>query len=165
MANGAVPWAMRLTMDCTAIVCRLCFDSEGLFHVLDFSSHPTFFRRCFFRRSHGAVQSECVGPAVPLDQARAEMAVGRAVLVDVREPSEHAQGVVQGARLLPMSQFAARASEVASDKNAPLLLICQTQNRSKNLAETLKAQGYTQVRYVVGGMREWTQRGLPVVKP
>lgn len=103
--------------------------------------------------------------AVPLDQARAEMAVGRAVLVDVREPSEHAQGVVQGARLLPMSQFAARASEVASDKNAPLLLICQTQNRSKNLAETLKAQGYTQVRYVVGGMREWTQRGLPVVKP
>ncbi len=103
--------------------------------------------------------------AVPLEQARAEMAAGRAVLVDVREPSEHAQGVAQGARLLPMSQFAARASEVASDKNAPLLLICQTQNRSRNLAETLKAQGYTRVRYVSGGMREWTQRGLPVVKP
>lgn len=119
----------------------------------------------FFGAVMALFSLNALAQAVPLDQARAEIAAGRVVLVDVREPSEHAQGVVQGARLLPMSQFAARASEVASDKNAPLLLICQTQNRSKNLAETLKAQGYTQVRYVVGGMREWTQRGLPIVRP
>ncbi len=106
-----------------------------------------------------------VAQGVPLDLARVEWGTGRAVLVDVREADEQTAGVVQGARLLPMSQIRGHTSEVLADKNAPLLLICQTQNRSRNLAQTLKEQGYTQVRYVQGGMREWTQRGLPLVKP
>jgi rhodanese-related sulfurtransferase len=111
------------------------------------------------------VSQHAAAQAVPLEQARTELEAGRVVLIDVRETAEQAAGVVPGARLLPMSQITGHAAEVLADKNAPLLLICQTQNRSKNLAQTLKEQGYTQVRYVTGGMREWTQRGLPMVKP
>ena len=31
--------------------------------------------------------------------------------------------------------------------------------------QALREQGYTNVRYVEGGMSEWARRGLPLVKP
>jgi rhodanese-related sulfurtransferase len=133
--------------------------------LLTLSSFLHVARRILLGAMLTAFNLHALAQAVSLDQARAEIQAGRAVLVDVRESSEQAGGVVQGARLVPMSQFSSRVSELASDKNAPLLLICQTQNRSRTLTQTLKEQGYTRVRYVTGGMREWSQRGLPVVKP
>jgi len=44
-------------------------------------------------------------PQVSLEQARAEHEAGRIMLIDIREPKEHATGVAAGARLLPMSQL------------------------------------------------------------
>ena len=45
---------------------------------------------------------------VSLDEGRALLESGGAVLVDIREPSEHAHGVAPGMVLLPMSQLPAR---------------------------------------------------------
>jgi rhodanese-related sulfurtransferase len=103
--------------------------------------------------------------AVSIDTARAEVAAGRAILIDIREPHEHASGIAQGARLLPSSQLAARWSEIPKD-GAPVYLVCATQNRSRAALRALRERGpYANVRYVSGGMSEWTRRGLPVVKP
>ena len=101
--------------------------------------------------------------SVSLDQARAEHASGMALLVDIREPDEHATGVAPGARLLPMRQLASRLAELPRDR--PVLLICNTQNRSRASLETLRARGWTNLRYVDGGMREWNRRGWMTVKP
>ena len=101
--------------------------------------------------------------AVSLDQARAEHQAGQALLVDIREPDEHATGVAPGARLLPMRQLPARLAELPRDK--PVLLICNTQNRSRATLDALRAQGWTNLRYVDGGMSEWVRRGWPTVKP
>ncbi len=86
-----------------------------------------------------------------------------AVVFDIREPSEHAAGVADGARLLPMSQIGQRLAEIPKDQ--PVLLVCNTQNRSSKVAEALKQRGYSQVQFVNGGMSSWAQRGLPMVKP
>ena len=43
---------------------------------------------------------------VSLDTARAEFEAGRAVLIDIREPAEHATGVAAGAQLLPSASSA-----------------------------------------------------------
>lgn len=101
--------------------------------------------------------------AVSLDQARAEHQAGQALLVDIREPDEHATGVAPGARLLPMRQLPARLADLPRDK--PVLLICNTQNRSRATLDALRAQGWTNLRYVDGGMSEWVRRGWPTVKP
>jgi rhodanese-related sulfurtransferase len=45
------------------------------------------------------------------------------------------------------------------------LLICNTQNRSRAVTEALQEQGFTNIRYVDGGMSEWARRGWPMVKP
>ena len=103
--------------------------------------------------------------AVTLDIARAELAAGRATLVDVREPAEHAAGVVAGARLIPLQQLGARMQEIPARPDEPVLLICHTQSRSSAALRALRERGYANVRFVQGGMSEWMRRGWPMVKP
>ncbi len=107
--------------------------------------------------------SSAQGAAVTLEQARAEHEGGRALLVDIREPEEHATGVTAGALLLPMRQLSNRIAELPRDR--PVLLICNTQNRSRATFDALRGRGYTNLRYVNGGMSEWVRRGWPVIKP
>jgi rhodanese-related sulfurtransferase len=103
--------------------------------------------------------------AIGLEAARAEFEAGRAILIDIREPQEHASGVAAGARLLPMRQLATRLAEIPADPDRPVLLICNTQNRSRATLQALRARGYGHVRYVEGGMSEWARRGWPMVAP
>ncbi len=103
------------------------------------------------------------GDSTTLDEARRLHESGAAMLIDLRERDEHATGVAAGARLLPMSQLGRRASEIPRDK--PVLLICNTQNRSRRAHQALKDAGWTNLRYVHGGMSEWAKRGWPMVKP
>jgi rhodanese-related sulfurtransferase len=103
--------------------------------------------------------------SVTLDLARTELETGKSTVIDIREPQEHAGGVAPGAQLLPMRQLAARLGEIPSDPKRPVLLICNTQNRSGATLKFLREKGYTNVRYVQGGMSEWTRRGWPLVPP
>lgn len=105
------------------------------------------------------------GPAVSLEAARAAFEAGKVTLIDIREPEEHATGVAAGALLLPMRQLAARLNDIPKDSSRPVLLICNTQNRSRAVQQALKERGYHHVQYVNGGMSEWARRGWPMVKP
>lgn len=102
---------------------------------------------------------------VSLETARAELEAGRAIVFDIREPVEHASGVAPGMRLLPMRQLGARLDEIPTDPEQPVLLICNTQNRSRATLQALRERGYRHVRYVEGGMSEWARRGWPMVPP
>jgi rhodanese-related sulfurtransferase len=133
-----------------------------------FFNHPSF-TRCgvafFFAVVLQACSPETDLPNVSLDQARAELEDGKAMVIDIREAQEHATGVAQGVVLLPMSQVAQRVSEIPKQADQPVLLICNTQNRSRAVTEALQEQGFTNIRYVNGGMSEWAKRGWPMVKP
>jgi rhodanese-related sulfurtransferase len=113
----------------------------------------------------GCGQTEASTDVVNLETARAEHEAGRAVLIDIREPEEHATGVAAGARLLPMRQLNQRLHEIPTRADQPVLLICNTQNRSSATLRALRERGYAHLRYVAGGMSEWARRGWPMVKP
>ena len=106
---------------------------------------------------------------ISLDDARRLHEAAQAVLIDIREPAEHATGVAAGALLIPMSQLGKRVQEIPLASDMPVLLICNTQNRSSNVLRSLRQQlgeqRYAHVRYVNGGMSEWAKRGWPMVKP
>ncbi len=113
-----------------------------------------------------------LGPAfaedlsVNLETARHELESGHSLVFDIREPMEHATGVAANTRLLPMSQLRQRLAEIPNDPAKPVLLICNTQNRSSRTLKALRETGgYTNVRFVEGGMSEWAKRGWPMVKP
>lgn len=119
----------------------------------------------FALAASGMVYAAAGTDSVDLDTARAEFSAGRAILIDIREPDEHARGVAAGARLLPMRQLSQRLGEIPTDPQLPVLLICNTQNRSSATLRALRERGYPHVRYVEGGMSEWVKRGWPVVAP
>ncbi len=102
---------------------------------------------------------------VSLEAAREALDKSSAIVIDIREPSEHATGVAKGAKLIPMSQLSQRIKEVPQSPDQPVLLICNTQNRSSRVAEQLRAAGYSNISYVNGGMSQWAIRNWPMVKP
>ncbi|HRE12955.1 MAG TPA: rhodanese-like domain-containing protein [Usitatibacteraceae bacterium] len=105
-------------------------------------------------------------PFVSLEEARAKFEAGQVVLIDIREPREHAMGVAAGAKLLPLSQVNQRVAEIPTDPSKPVYIICNSQNRSSALLKSLRgAGGYDHVQFVNGGMSEWARRGWPMVKP
>ena len=90
--------------------------------VMNFPFAPALGRRHFSAALFLTTLSLSIGSraagdpdAVTLETARADLEAGRVVLIDVREPSEHATGVAAGARLLPMSQLSARVGEIPLD--------------------------------------------------
>ncbi|GAB3257566.1 hypothetical protein GCM10027425_18680 [Alteromonas gracilis] len=95
---------------------------------------------------------------VTVDQLRTAIDEG-AVLIDVRESGEYAEGHVPGARLMPMSRLAARLDEL--DRSRPVHVICRSGNRSGAMVDLLVAQGF-EARNVVGGTQAWADAGLPI---
>ena len=83
-----------------------------------------------------------------LDRCRA---TAGAVLLDVREPDEYADGHIPGSRNLPLSAIDT-AEILAPDRDAPLFVYCLSGARSAQAVARLKAMGYRQVENI-GGIR------------
>jgi len=73
---------------------------------------------------------------VSLEEGRQLFESKQVLMFDIREPKEHATGVASGAVLLPMSQLNQRLGEIPKDPAQPVLLICNTQNRSGKVAQS-----------------------------
>jgi rhodanese-related sulfurtransferase len=117
-----------------------------------------------------ALNSACSEPVnsadrVTLMQARADHEAGKVMLVDIRETREHKTGVAAGAILLPMSELGEKISLIPKETDQPVLLICNTQNRSQATLKKLKQAGYENIRFVEGGMSQWAAQGWPMVAP
>ena len=94
---------------------------------------------------------------------------GEALVVDVREPAEFAQGHLLGAVNLPRGvlEFQIRAHPAIAGRTTgssalPLLLYCLTGGRSALAADSLGQLGFEDVRSLAGGLQAWRNAGLPV---
>jgi rhodanese-related sulfurtransferase len=83
-------------------------------------------------------------------------------VVDVRGADEFVGplGHIAGARLLPLGELEARASELTSDR--PLLMVCRSGNRSGIACQKLAELGVPGAINLGGGMIAWNEAGLPV---
>ena len=86
-------------------------------------------------------------------------------LIDVREAHERVTGMAEGADGIDRATLEAAPQRHAPDRDAPLLLICQTGRRSMQTADALAALGYTALASVAGGTSAWQAEGLPTVLP
>ena len=115
--------------------------------------------------------STLVAAEVPkIDAATAAklVAEGKAVLVDVREPSEWAESGVAGpAALLPKSEFDAGQAGAWKDFLAKVgdkqvITYCRSGRRSDAVAAALAEKGLKVAN--AGGFKAWQDAGLPVRK-
>jgi glyoxylase-like metal-dependent hydrolase (beta-lactamase superfamily II)/rhodanese-related sulfurtransferase len=100
------------------------------------------------------------GAVREVDQNELEARSPEAVLLDVREPQEFANGHVPGALNLPQADLATRLSEVPRDR--PIYLICQGGFRSLRAAQFLAQMGFTEVASVSGGTEAWVAAKKPI---
>lgn len=87
-----------------------------------------------------------------------------AVILDVREPAETAQGHIARAKLIPLGQLSGRLNELEKFKAKPIIVACRSGNRSANACGILMKHGFSNVYNLAGGMNAWTQANLPVEK-
>jgi rhodanese-related sulfurtransferase len=100
--------------------------------------------------------------ADPLDQVKAAVESGKAVLVDVREQGEWDLGHLKDARLVPLSALSKEGAVVPADlpKDKPVYLHCRSGARCLKAAEILKPLGYD-VRPLKAGFGELVKSGFP----
>ena len=84
-------------------------------------------------------------------------------VVDVRNPGEQEQGVVEGARCIPLPRLLDRVGEL--DRSRPVVVYCAGGYRSSTAASLLRAFGYSPVADILGGFDAWASAGLPVTRP
>ena len=88
----------------------------------------------------------------------------RAVVVDVSEAEEFAQGHVGGAKNVPLSQMEQRLPEVVKNKTLPLILTCPSGARASRALAVAKKLGYEKAQVLAGGLKAWKEANLPVEK-
>ena len=76
------------------------------------------------------------------------------LLLDVREPGEHALDAIDGDRLVPLGQLANRLEELPRDR--PIITYCATGVRSSVTYFALRQLGYEDVGVFTGSFVEWS---------
>jgi rhodanese-related sulfurtransferase len=87
-----------------------------------------------------------------------------ALVLDVREDKELADGRLPNALHVPLSQLGARAGELARSAKRPVIVYCDRGVRARGAAGVLGKQGFERVYLLRGGFRAWRDAGLPVHK-
>jgi rhodanese-related sulfurtransferase len=107
-------------------------------------------------------QIETVSP----HEAAEEMTAGRAVFLDVREPTEwetHIKGAVQVPRgiLESAADPTSPAHQPGLDPAGRVIVYCRSGARAALATVTLKTMGYENVANLGGGINAWKEAGLP----
>jgi adenylyltransferase/sulfurtransferase len=88
--------------------------------------------------------------------------LGQVLLIDVREPDEFEICRIAGAEPIPMRQIPEHVSTLPKDKH--LLIHCHHGGRSLRVTQYLRANGFTAVTNVAGGIDAWAQTFDPAMR-
>jgi len=78
------------------------------------------------------------------------------ILLDVREPEEFEICQLEGALLVPYSEFAEHIDDFDQDKN--YIVHCKLGGRSSKACEALIEKGFKDVTNLSGGIIEWANQ-------
>ena len=124
--------------------CRLCGDHPDIHSV----SNPetTASATCAFTPEH--MESITTAELRTLLAGNFE-----GLLLDVREPAEHAVAHIEGARLIPLKTLPDELDSLPRDRE--ILIHCKAGGRSAKAVQLLLDHGFTNVKNVTGGMDAW----------
>lgn len=81
-------------------------------------------------------------------------------LLDVREREEYADAHIPESVLIPLGQLSHKLSSIPKD--ATIIAVCRSGNRSGVAADMLRRAGYSNVLNLRGGIIAWAGAGLPI---
>ena len=86
------------------------------------------------------------------------------VFVDLRDNAEFSRGHVVDALNIPAGKLDSRLAELESYRDKPVILVCKMGQHSGGVGKKLNEKGFNRVYRMSGGMMEWSNMQLPVVK-
>jgi len=87
-----------------------------------------------------------------------------ALVVDVRDPNEYSQGHIARAVNMPHGSLATRLKEIEKHKEKPVVLACKMGQHAGAAGTVLRKAGFKQVARLKGGIAEWRNQNMPVVR-
>ena len=87
-----------------------------------------------------------------------------ALVLDVREAKELADGKLPNAVHIPLSELDRRVGEIAKHTARPVVTYCARGQRSRAAGNALAKAGFKDVYHLTGGLAAWRGAGLPVEK-
>ena len=88
----------------------------------------------------------------------------KAVVVDIRDRKEFEAGHIVDAVNIPYASLEGRIDELASYKERPIVLACKMGQHSGAAGTLLKKNGFDNVSRLTGGIMEWRNQSMSVVK-
>ena len=87
-----------------------------------------------------------------------------ALLLDVRNQAEFDSGHILDARHVPQDQLASSTEALKKYREKVVIACCESGMRSGAAARVLRAQGFTKVVNLQGGLQAWRADNLPLVR-
>lgn len=87
-----------------------------------------------------------------------------ALVLDVRDRKEFEAGHIVDAVNIPHSSLETRLDELTKYQNRPIIVACRMGQHAGAAGTLLRKNGYETVTRLTGGMTEWRNQNLPVVK-
>lgn len=108
---------------------------------------------------HRATGSGAVGPTEAV-----LMANQGALMLDVRNDEQFAEGHIIDARHVRGSDLESSVDTLKKYKEKPVIVYCDTGATSAAATRLLKGKGFTKVVNLRGGLQAWKQENLPLVR-
>jgi adenylyltransferase/sulfurtransferase len=123
--------------------------------------HPTVKKLIDYQEFCGVKPVSVTDPIDVIEVKKKQDSGERFLLLDVREPHEYQIARIPGSTLIPLGQLPARLGEL--DKNAEIVAHCKMGGRSQQAVDLMKANGFTNVRNMTGGITAWSDKVDPSV--
>ena len=107
-----------------------------------------------------AVDPTTLGNEVDVKTVNAVKDMDGVLVIDVREQWEYGEGHIPGVTLIPKNEIPNRLSELPTDQE--IVVTCRSGNRSGQVADFLRQQGFDNIHNMTGGIIAWENAGLPV---
>ena len=104
------------------------------------------------------------GPTVTPQQLSTLVNRQNAVVLDIRAQKDFRSGHVIDAVNIPYDQLSQQLGQLESSRSRPVVVVCKTGQQAGAAAKLLKEKGFEQIYRLAGGMMEWRNSQLPLVK-
>lgn len=102
------------------------------------------------------------GAAVSVQDAVQLVNRQQGIFVDIRTPEQFKAGTIPQARNIPRDQLDAKSASLPKER--PIIIICDSGQQAGQAAGKLRKLGFEGAVSLQGGLRSWTQDGLPLKK-
>ncbi|KZZ10051.1 sulfurtransferase [Oleiphilus sp. HI0078] len=104
------------------------------------------------------------GRAVSPQEATLLLNKDQAVIVDLRDKKDFSEGKITGALHIPFANLKERSTELEKYKDKQIILVDKMGQHSGMAGKTLQAEGFENVCRMSGGIAEWKNSNMPLVR-